>query len=105
MRPNDKEYRYNLTVVNCATKYPEAVPLNRINIEMVVEALFDMYSRVGVLKEVLSDLGTQFTSYCMKEVSQLLSIRQQTTFHITRLGQAGSKFQRYFEPNVAEPRQ
>ena len=34
---------------------------------------------IGVPKEVLSDLGTQFISDCMKEVSRLLSIRQLTT--------------------------
>ena len=39
----------------------------------------DMYSRVGVPEEVLSDLGTQFISDCMKEVSGLLSIRKLTT--------------------------
>ena len=39
-----------------------------------------MYSPVGVPKEVLSNLGTQFTSNCMKEVSRLLlSIRRLTT--------------------------
>ena len=30
-------------------------------------------------KEILSDLGTQFVSECMKEVTQLLSIKQLTT--------------------------
>ena len=38
-----------------------------------------MHSRVGVPEEVLSDLGTQFTSDCMKEVSRLLSIKGPTT--------------------------
>ena len=35
--------------------------------------------RVGVPEEVLSDLGRQFVSDCMKEVSRLLSIGQLTT--------------------------
>ena len=38
-----------------------------------------MYNRVEVREEVLSDLETQFTSNCTKEVSRLLSIRQLTT--------------------------
>ena len=37
-----------------------------------------MYVR-RVPKEILSDLGTQFVSECMKEVTQLLSIKQLTT--------------------------
>ena len=53
--------------------------------ETVAEALLDMYSRVGVPEEVLSDLGTQFTSDCMKEVSRLLPIRRLTTSLAIRL--------------------
>ena len=62
-----------------ATRYPEAVPLKNIDTETVAEALLEMYSRVGVPEEVLSDLRTQITSDCMKEVSRLLSIRRLTT--------------------------
>ena len=39
----------------------------------------DIYSRLGVLEELLSDMETPFTSECMKEVSRLLNIRQLTT--------------------------
>ena len=56
---SDKRYRYILTLVDYATRYPEAVPLKNIDTETVAEALLDMYSRVGVPEEVLSDLGTQ----------------------------------------------
>ena len=41
--------------------------------------MLDMYSRVGMPEEVLNDLGTQFTSDCMKEVSRFLSFRRFTT--------------------------
>ena len=42
-----------------------------------------MFSRVGVLDEMLTDCGTQFTSEIMKEVARLLSLQQLTTsaFH------------------------
>ena len=62
-----------------ATRYPEAVPLKNIDTETVAEALLDLYSRVGISEEVLSDLMTQFVSECMQEVSRLLSIRRLTT--------------------------
>ncbi|GFN99199.1 Pol polyprotein [Plakobranchus ocellatus] len=39
----------------------------------------DIYSRLGVSEEVLSDQGTQFRSDCMKEVCRLLGIKQKTT--------------------------
>ena len=76
---SDKGHRYILTLVDYATRYPETVPLKNIDTETVAEALLDMYSRVGVREEVLSDLETQFTLDCMKEVSRLLSIRRLTT--------------------------
>ena len=76
---SDKGHRYILTLVDYATRYPEAVPLKNIDTETVAEALLDLYSRIGVPEEVLSDLGTQFVSECMQEVSRLLSIRRLTT--------------------------
>ncbi|XP_033745582.1 uncharacterized protein LOC117331096 [Pecten maximus] len=75
----DRGNRYILTLVDYATRYPEAVALKGIEAERVAEALVDIYSRVGVPREVLTDQGSQFTSEVMKEVSMLLSIRQLTT--------------------------
>ncbi|XP_033730000.1 uncharacterized protein LOC117319277 [Pecten maximus] len=75
----DKGNRYILTVVDYATRYPEAVALRGIETERVAEALVDIFSRVGVPAEMLTDQGAQFTSELMKEVSRLLSIRQLTT--------------------------
>ena len=39
---------YILTLVDYATRYPEAVPLKKITTEAVAEALLDIYSRVGI---------------------------------------------------------
>ena len=67
-----------MTLVNFATHYPEAVPLKKIDTETVAEALVDIFSCLGVPEEILSDLGMQFVSNCMKEVTRLLSITQPT---------------------------
>ncbi|KAJ8023314.1 hypothetical protein HOLleu_35700 [Holothuria leucospilota] len=75
----DRGNRYILTIVDYATRYPEAVPLKRIDAEIVTEALFEVFTRVGVPAEVLTDLGTQFTSRVMKEVGRLLTIKQMYT--------------------------
>ena len=77
--PSENGYRYILTLVDYATRYPEAVPLKRIGTEDVAEALVDMYSRLGVPEEILHDMGTQFMSECMCEVSRLLGVRRMTT--------------------------
>ena len=77
--PSEDGHRYILTLVDFATRYPEAVPLKNIDTETVAEALVDIFSRFGVPEEILSDLGTQFVSECMKEMTRLLSIKQLTT--------------------------
>ena len=77
--PSESGHRSILTLVDYATRYPDAVPLKSITTESVAEALVDMYSRLGVPEEVLSDMGAQFVSECMAEVSRLLSLRQLTT--------------------------
>ena len=77
--PSEEGHRYILTLVDFATRYPEAVPLKNIDTETVAEALVDIFSRLGIPEEILSDLGTQFVSDCMKEVTRLLSIKQLTT--------------------------
>ena len=77
--PSEKEHRYILTLVDYATRYPEAVPLKNIETETVAEAMLDMCSRLGIPEEVLSDLGTQFVSKCMEEISRLLSTKRLTT--------------------------
>ena len=77
--PSETGHRYILTLVDYATRYPEAVPLKKITTEAVAGALLDIYSRVGIPEEVLTDQGTQFMSECMQEVSRLPSINGLTS--------------------------
>ncbi|KAK7091878.1 hypothetical protein V1264_009500 [Littorina saxatilis] len=77
--PSEEGHRWVLTLVDYATRYPEAVPLKKIDTETVAEALVDIFSRSGVPEEILTDLGTQFVSECMEEVNRLLNIRHLTT--------------------------
>jgi hypothetical protein len=75
----ERKNRYILTLVDYATRFPEAVPLPSIETVRVAEALVDIFSRIGVPSEVLTDMGAQFTSDLMNEVSRMLSIKQLTT--------------------------
>jgi hypothetical protein len=77
--PSESGNRFILTIVDYATRYPEAVALKKIDSETVAEAMVDIFSRVGVPNEILSDMGKQFTSDLMKQVGTLLSIKQLTT--------------------------
>ena len=68
-----------MTLVDYATKYPEAVALSSFETEAVAEALVSIFSRVGVPNEILTDMGSQFTSALMKEISKLLAFKQLVT--------------------------
>ena len=73
---SERGHRYILTIVDYATRYPEAVPLRKIDTVSVADALLEVFSRVGFPNEILSDLGTQFTSDLMKEICRLVSVKQ-----------------------------
>ena len=45
----------------------------------MAEALVSIFSRVGIPSEILTDMGTQFTSSVMEEVSRLMSFKQLVT--------------------------
>ena len=66
--------KYALTLVDYATRYPEAVPLSSMDTESVAEALVSIFSRVGIPSEILRHVAS-----VMKEVSRLLSFKQLVT--------------------------
>ena len=72
-------FRYILTLVDYATRYPEAVPLKNCTAKDVANALVSIFSRLGVPEEILTDQGRQFTSQYMKEVMNLLEINHLMT--------------------------
>ena len=76
---SDKKSRYFLTMIDYATRYPEAVALPSIETERVAEALIAMFSRVGIPSEMLMEHESRVTIEVMNEVSRLLSLQQLTT--------------------------
>ena len=75
----DRGNMYILVVVDYATRYPEAVALRTIDAKRVAEALWEIWARVGIPQEMLTDQGTQFVSQLMKELNRLLAIKGHTT--------------------------
>ena len=71
--------RYILTLIDYATRYPEAIALPSIEAERIAESLVTIYTRLGIPREILSDQGTQFMSGVMAKVSRLLSIKHLTS--------------------------
>ena len=69
--PRTKDgYRFLLTTMDLATRYPEALPLMTATAEEVAEGLLEVFSRHGLPRMILSDQGTQL---CGKVMTQLCS--------------------------------
>nr|XP_061833255.1 uncharacterized protein LOC133617337 [Nerophis lumbriciformis] len=73
--PKTQEYNFALVLVDYATHYPEAVPLRSISAKSVAQALFQVISRVGIPKKILTDQKMSFMSDTLKELYGLLGIK------------------------------
>ncbi|XP_076029783.1 KRAB-A domain-containing protein 2-like [Oratosquilla oratoria] len=63
-------------MIDCATRYPEAIPLRRITAKNVVRDLVHFFTQVGLPTIVQSDQGPNFTSRLFNQVMQSLGVRQ-----------------------------
>ena len=79
----DNKCRYILTLIDTATRWPEAVPLREIRTTDVASALFNIFSRLGLPKQILSDNGQQLVSKAMSEVIEMMGIERKlsTPYH------------------------
>ena len=70
----DKGNRYVLVVMDYATRWPEAVALKSVDSETVARALVELFARVGIPKEILTDQGSNFVSRLMTEFYRLTGV-------------------------------
>ena len=63
-----------LTAICMATRWPEAVPLKSITARAVANGLLDIFSRVGIPRQLVSDQGAQFTGSVLRHVCEGLHI-------------------------------
>ena len=68
-------HQYILVVCDYATRYPEAMALRKVDAGSVADQLIQLFARVGIPREILSDQGTNFMSQLLKELYNLLNIR------------------------------
>ena len=68
--------RFILVVCDYATRYPEAVALRSIDAENVAEELIQIFSRVGIPNEILTDQGANFMSRLLAVVYKLLRVKR-----------------------------
>ena len=74
---------YLLTAICMATRWPEAIPLKSITARAVATGLLDIFSRIGIPLQILSDQGTQFTGKVLQHLCEGLGIQQiqSTPYH------------------------
>ena len=61
------------------SKYPEAIPLKRVDVETVVEGMIEVFSRTGIPRELLTDQRNVFTGKMMKELCSTLITHLKTS--------------------------
>jgi hypothetical protein len=67
---------YLLTMMCSSTRFPEAVPLRKINSQSIVKALVKFFTVFGIPKEIQSDRGSVFLSGIFQQVMHLLQVKQ-----------------------------
>lgn len=69
-------YRYLLTYICLASRYPEAIPMRTVTAEEVAESLLEIFSRTGVPETLLCDRGTQFTGKLISKLCDHLRCKK-----------------------------
>lgn len=59
-------HRYILVLCDYATKYLEAFPLRKVKARQIANCLIQMFSKVGIPKEIITDQGSKFTSHFLR---------------------------------------
>lgn len=67
--PTTKDgYKYLLTLVDFGTRFPEAIPLKKVDAKSTCQALMQIFSCFGVPEEILTDNGTNFVAAVTEEL-------------------------------------
>ena len=74
-----KRNAYLMTICDYATRYPEAIPLSNMRSDTVVNALMQVFARIGLPQEIVHDQGTNFMSKVMRGICDNLGITQIAT--------------------------
>ncbi|KAL4001114.1 caldesmon [Sarotherodon galilaeus] len=76
-------HKYALVICDYATRYPDVYPLRSLQVKHIVRCLVDLFSRVGIPKEILTDQGTSFMSHLVKSLYDQLGVKgiRTTPYH------------------------
>ena len=71
--------RYVLTCMCLYTKFPEAIPLKRVDNITVLEAMVEVFARYGIPKVLLTDQGSVFTSKLTRHICKTFQVQKVQT--------------------------
>lgn len=81
--PRSTSGKYILTIVEYATRYPEAIPLRTTSSKAIAGGLIQYSSKLGIPDEIVSDQRSNFMSKLMAQLYEQLEVirlkRQFTT--------------------------
>lgn len=78
--PYVDNYRYCLTMTDRFTRWPEAIPLQRITADIVATALFDNWiARFGAPQTITTDQGSQFEADLYKALTRFIGAHKVRT--------------------------
>ena len=97
-------YRYALTMICMASRWPEVYPMVKPDAEHVANALIKFLARNGIPTKILTDQGAQFMSNVMNQTCKLLGITHKL-FHTARKAMELSRdFMELLNPYLQKPR-
>ena len=67
-------FKYVLTCMCYASKYPDAVPMKREDAKSIADAMMEIISRTGLPDEILTDKGPSFVGELGGQMCELLKI-------------------------------
>ena len=77
--PSGQGFTYVLTCIDMFSRYLVTIPLANKDTISVASALTQVFNKYGVCQTLISDMGSENISKCMKEVCRQLHIQQEFT--------------------------
>lgn len=62
-------------ILDFCSRYPEAIPLKRTDASTVSKALCEIFTRMGLPGEILSDQGSNFMSTLLQHVMEIVEVK------------------------------
>ena len=70
-----RRHRYILTCMCLGSKYPDAIPLTKVDATTIADAMLDIFLRIGIPAEILTDQGSVFMGQLTKQLCSMCKIK------------------------------